>query len=1104
MKLNAKKVIAFTRSLCLALATCGISLGTQAQNLLQKEISIAFHKEKLDAALKKLEAQSGITIGFDASSTRGFNTAELNFNQQRLDKILTELLQGTDLGYKAVNNYLIISNKGFGSVSGRVIDEENGQPVFGATVKIAQSGAITDEEGRFTLRVAEGNYQAEISSIGYTKKVIEDVKVIENKPLNLNITMKRSKGQLSTVVITSSVRKESIASLFTQQKNAAMLSDGISAEQISATPDKHIGETLKRITGVSTNDNKRVVVRGIAERYNVTLLDGSVLPSTDVQDRDFEYNLIPSNLIDNVIVAKSVTPDMPFGFGGGAVQINTKAIPSRSFTTFSAGISVNNRVFNKDIYGYARGKYDFLGLNDKSRNVIPGNLQPLSDYNPRLPDEQNPISAAEVGAQNKSIGGLERLGARVYNGMPSQNYQLSMGRSYLVGKKKENRFGFVGSLSYRNTQSNDYISEIRRGQWSQRPTNYDDPKDINTGNTYGFNTTVGLLLNTGYRSKNHQITIHNIYTRMFDDKFNRYKGWSHENPKNSSNLYPDIQEDDRPKFVTLLQNKISGKHQVKPVTIEWSFARAMLSSLETDAVSALLKGREYGNKAPFYEYSPGAASEPGFGILHRDRYNYEEENLSGTFSAAVPFKLGSTQHSFKVGGNFLSKHANYKWNILPIVTADYTHQYNIIPIQEWGDYMTMDNPTKDIFYYPANFSLNEFEGKSINKAFYAMFDQKLLPNLRVVWGVRADHFKLDTLKNAASSKEDLTRVVMFDDSLEWYILPSANITFTPVKDFNIRASYSKSVVRPGLMENARFSRYNPSWGSVLKTNGVVSTLITNYDAKLEWFPGAGEIVSAGYFYKYFDKPAEFYRDDPYNNGSGLIVVTNSDWAKVHGWEFELRKSLGFIAQSSKILRDIYINGNLTLQHSVVRARNRHIFTDAEGKDSITYTYLKYPRALFGQVPVLYNLGIRYLGEKLGVNVVFNHTGYKTFITGSDPNLVEYERPRDQLDAQLSYNLLKGKLQAKFNISNILDAPFRFFINDHTTYEYKPGMEDAKNWPKNAEWQDVYRYKWGFSEKYEKGYIGTNGDSDIMQNIGDRNTFTRYTGTSFSFSLSYNF
>ncbi len=201
----------------------------------------------------------------------------------------------------------------------------------------------------------------------------------------------------------------------------AEISNGISAEQIAATPDKNVGEVLKRISGVSTNDNRRVVIRGIAERYNVAMLDGVTLPSTDVQVRDFEFDIIPSNLIDNIIVSKSYTPDMSFGFGGGLVQINTLAVPAKNFTNINFGGKYNDVSTGKEMLGYKRGSQDYLGFDDGQRkDRFPGGLffydrdryNPGDPYNSPVPPG-SPLTAITpemIAEQNKKIGGTERSG----------------------------------------------------------------------------------------------------------------------------------------------------------------------------------------------------------------------------------------------------------------------------------------------------------------------------------------------------------------------------------------------------------------------------------------------------------------------------------------------------------------------------------------------------------------------------------------------------------------------------------------------------------------------------------------------------------------------
>ena len=1095
MKLS---VLTFT-----VIAILGSSLWAKpvyTQTISEVKTSLALKSVSLDMALQQLQKSSGFSLMYNNVSIAGHKIISINVKEQSVKSILDQLFEHTHIGYRQVREKVYLYQKPVpqqpGRISGKVVDDR-GEPLPGASIKVIETGQSVQSsiDGTYNISLKPGTYTLEVSFISFQTKQITSIQLKAGQIATLTVVLNPATNALKQVVVTGSFKKESIAGLYAEQKNRIGLSDGISAEQISATPDKHLGETLKRITGVSTTDNRKVVVRGIAERYNVSLLNGSTLPSTSVQERDFEFNLIPTNLVENVVVAKSITADMPYGFAGGLVQITTKSVPSSNFLSISLGTSYNSQTTGEDFMGYGRGKYDYLGFDDGVRDHFPEGIVNLDGYDPRLSDAQNKIKSAQVGEQNKRIGGTERLGTRIYQARPSQNYQLSIGRTYNLDSSSVRRIGFVGSISYRNTQSNDIISSMRRGSWSQQPARANDPDDENTGNLYGFNTTWGVLLNGGFKSGNHQINTYNIYTRIFDNRFSRISGWSHENPKDDAEQkFPRIEEDERPKFTDLLQNKVAATHKFGNFKVDWSAARTVLKSIEKDAVSALIVGKEFGNKAPLFYYLPNSSTDPGFGVLHRDQYTYKEENFDATINGTYDFKIGKTVNALKIGANYLKKHANYNWGILPIsIGLNSTIPIAQIAIQDWGNYMSMEGKGNNIFYFPANYSLNAFEAKSVNKAAFAMMDHKLFSNLRVTYGLRADYFRLDTIQNAASLLRDKNSRLIFAEQKDWYFMPSANITYSPIKDLNLRTSYAKSAVRPGLMENSRFSRFDPNYGSQVKSSGVSSTIIDNYDAKIELFPGAGELLSVGYFYKYFDKPAEFYRVDRENNGVGYILITNSDWAKVKGWEFEMRKSLSFISEKLPFLSNVYLSGNLTLQKSTVRAREFHVKVLADKTDSVYYTYLKHPRALYGQVPLLYNAGIQYVGKTLGLNLTYNHAGYKTFITASEPNLIEYERPRSQLDAQISFKFLKGKMESKLNMSNLLNAPYRHFINDGSTYEIIEGGT-------GEEWQDKYKYKEGFTEKYEEGYT----DPVTNRRVGDRQSSTRYLGRTFSLSFSYNF
>lgn len=1099
--------------------------------------------------VKVIKNQAGLRFNYgEAINAKLFQPVKPGKRQITVKEAL-ELLKVTyGIRYEISGEYITLlpqtvvtpatSKKEPGRIAGKIIDEENSQPIPDVSIRIGGRGASSSIDGSFSITVPKGKYEAEISSVGYSAKQITDIVIKDNEVLELNIVLEREHNTLSGVVIRSSASKETVNALYTRQKNEAGISNGISREQISALPDKNVGETLKRISGVSTNDNRRVVIRGIAERYNLAMMDGAVLPSTDVQVRDFEFDIIPSNLIDNVVVSKTSTPDMSFGFGGGLVQVNTFAIPNSNFTTIGIGSKYVNGSTGKDFLGYGRGKNDYLGFDDGTRSHFPKDIMVFTNqnYNPLNPGTVPPpgvtaITPAMIAAQNKRIGDLERMGTRTYTTAPGQNYQFSLGRSYPI---KDSRLGFVASLSYRNEQNMEDISHFARGNWEKNGNRTYDAetggeKDPTFANQYNFNTTWGALLNFGYSSKNHKIISRNFYSRVFNNQFSRIVGWGNE--IGYSDGIPAIREYDRPKFIDLLQNRINGEHTFGAFRFDWNIARNKLVNLEKDAVEAWLAPTKTLNGME-YNVIPSSITNPGGGTFNRAQYKYDEENKTAEAAVNYYFDIRGLKQLAKAGYQYLHRIGTYDWTLLPIGTVQPGGIYPFVPVQEWSQYLEFKDPLRDLFYYPAGFSNNGYKGQNTNQAVYAMLDNRVTKWLRLVWGVRAEYYKYERIRNGASDEATnqliengekkqyvdpaTGKVVRLSADAEheektWRYLPSVNATFTPIKNVNIRAAYSQSVVRPALIENSSMVRYDPGIASYRRNEGVLSTVIDHYDLRLEWYPRPGEVVSAGYFYKYFDMPVEIYRNQPDATGRVYVVTQNSEWAKVHGWEFDLRKSFGFLNTNWKFLDNLFLNGNLTIQTSEVQASTYVGKSMGDDKYGNNYEYRtkqaqKEKRPLYGQVPVLYNMGLQYAGARLGANIAFNHMGYKTFATGITTHIVEYERPRDQLDAQLSYKFLKDKkLEMRLNMSNLMNNPYRFYINSSETYKLLDKWKDMSGSAITAtEWSEIYEWKFGFSQKYEEGYYETSADGKTRVRVGDKDTFIRKVGTSFSLSVAYTF
>ncbi|NRB63659.1 MAG: carboxypeptidase-like regulatory domain-containing protein, partial [Saprospiraceae bacterium] len=266
-----------------------------------------------------------------------------------------------------------------GTIRGTITDVETGEPLMFTSVFIKDTnppfGAQTDLDGNYEIRIPEGSYTLEVSYIGYASKTITDVMVKENEVTILDFSMVEETEQLQEVIVQASRIDRTENALLILQRKATTIQDGISAQEISRFGSNNAAETMKRVTGASVVDGKYVFVRGLGDRYSSAQLNGLQLPSTDPYRNSMQLDLIPANVLDNVIASKTFTPDQPGNFTGGNVNLKTKAFPERFTLAASFSTSYNTLVTGTNNFlTHEGGQTDWLGYDDGTRS-IPGILQ---------------------------------------------------------------------------------------------------------------------------------------------------------------------------------------------------------------------------------------------------------------------------------------------------------------------------------------------------------------------------------------------------------------------------------------------------------------------------------------------------------------------------------------------------------------------------------------------------------------------------------------------------------------------------------------------------------------------------------------------------------
>ena len=334
-----------------------------------------------------------------------------------------------------------------GRISGTIIDSKTGETLPGATILVegTSRGASADFDGKFSINnVPAGKVTLVVSYISYTTKKIGGVVVTANDVTDINVLLEASSSaDLQEVEVVVTLNKENNTALVLQQKNNASLSDGVSAETIRRTPDRTTSDVLKRISGVTIQDDKFVIIRGLNERYNASYLNGTPLPSTEPDKRAFAFDLFPANMLDNIVINKTATPDMPGEFAGGIVFVNTKSIPEKNFVSMSVGGGYNTITTGKDKITYNGGKLDKLGFDDGSRNM-PSQIPAFKD------------KATWIGSGDQARVATYFKNDWAYSTSkfsPNTNFQLAAGYNF---KRKEKDFlgvilraAFISNIPHR-------------------------------------------------------------------------------------------------------------------------------------------------------------------------------------------------------------------------------------------------------------------------------------------------------------------------------------------------------------------------------------------------------------------------------------------------------------------------------------------------------------------------------------------------------------------------------------------------------------------------------------------------------------------------------
>jgi len=893
-----------------------------------------------------------------------------------------------------------------GKISGKVSDKKTGETLIGVTVKIKNTtrGIATDVNGKYSLvGLANGKYTLVFQYVGYEGKEISDVEVTGGKNTIFDIVLDEAGGQkLNEVVIKGSFKKESVNALYAAQKNSAVISDGVSSETIKRSPDRNTSDVLKRVSGATVQDNKFVVIRGLSDRYNTALLDGAALPSTEPNRKAFSFDIVPSNLVDNLVISKTATPDLPGDFTGGAIQIVTKDIPDHNFISVGIGAGYNTASTFKDFKSGVRNATDYFAF-DNGEKGLPTNF----------PSRNRIIGGTMTPEQG--ISAMRKLSSdwKTYNNtaLPTQNYQFTLGR--VKDFKNNNKFGALFSLTYRNAQT--IGSDVIRDY-----VNFDYHDDI-----YKFSTNLGALANFAYTYGKSKITFKNIYNRTYDDQYLTRNGFNSDRNRDIKFYAFDLMQK------ALFKSTIEGTHALgeKNAKINWSLSYANILNDQPD------------QKKIGYQRDPSnMGTENYLYVAQTDAVNKEnsrlfsklnEDNFSGGLNYTLPVKMFGQTSTFKTGLNSIYRKRSFDARFIGFQANNSAPDADQIKTRPLSTLYGRDAINSGAYFLnDITLDADSYEATALTNAGYLMLDNKLGEKSRLVWGVRVEQF------NVVLDAKVATPQTSVDDNYV-DVLPSVNYTYSLTPKINLRASYYRTLARPEFRELASASIYDYELLAFQQGNPELKEAkIDNADIRFEFYPEAGQVISVSGFYKKFNNAIESFNND--GGSTRTITYVNTDKVNVYGIELEFRKNLGFISQTDFLKKTTFYT-NVSVIKSNVETNNTGL------------NLLDTKRPMVGQAPYIINAGLQhsFLGDKLNFNALYNRIGRKLNVAGGVLFPAIWEAPRNVVDLQLALKVIKNKGELKFNAGDILNNRITQYYDrdlnknyerskDETISSYKPG------------------------------------------------------------------
>ena len=268
-------------------------------------------------------------------------------------------------------NIMAVTNVAAQCVIRGKVSDNNGEVPVGVTFYMKSNisvGTTSDINGEFELKVnVSGKQVFVISYIGY--KTIEDTITCTNgEKIIRNYVLESTAVTLSKVTITGKAKNNADIHMENIKKMSSNTLDFISGDIIKRTVDANVASAITRVTGVSNTSSGFITVRGTGDRYIKTSINGMRIPTLDPLTNNIKLDIFPATLVDNIIIAKTASPDLPGDWAGAYISIETKQFPEALAINMETSFGYNSQTTFHNVISSERSSTDWLGFDNKFRD----------------------------------------------------------------------------------------------------------------------------------------------------------------------------------------------------------------------------------------------------------------------------------------------------------------------------------------------------------------------------------------------------------------------------------------------------------------------------------------------------------------------------------------------------------------------------------------------------------------------------------------------------------------------------------------------------------------------------------------------------------------